>query len=78
LQTTNRYQTDVLEMGPLRGRREITVELTRTLREQAKQLAAMLTDRDHKRLARSLAKTAGTLERLAQLPADPSSDYRGA
>jgi hypothetical protein len=73
----NCYQTDVLEMGPLRGRREITLQLARTLRGQAKQLAAMLADTDHKRLARSIERTAGTLERLAQLPADPSSDYRG-
>lgn len=74
---------DAIESGPLRGRRAVTLGIVKALREDAALLSCDLRtfegivgkfSRDR---IRSIEHTLRILERVARLPADPATDYRG-
>lgn len=74
---------DVIESGPLRGRRAVTLGMVKAIREDAALLARELVGigglrvRFARERARSIEHTLRILERVARLPADPSTDYAG-
>ncbi len=72
---------DVLESGPLRGRRAVTLAMVTVARQDVATLAcdldAGLPDRIARDRVRSIEHTLRHLERVARLPADPATDYRG-
>ncbi len=71
---------DVLESGPLRGRRAVTLGMVKALREDAALLSRDLghiTDKFTRLRLRSIEHTLRNLERVARLPADPTTDYQG-
>jgi hypothetical protein len=74
---------DVIESGPLRGRRAATLGMVRVLRQDAAALARELVGIEGLRgsFARervgSIEHTLRILERVARLPADPTTDYTG-
>ena len=69
---------DVIELGPLRGRRAVTLGLVEIARRDVAVLVASSVChgglRDH---ARALDDVLRILERVARLPADPATDYAG-
>ncbi len=74
---------DVIESGPLRGRRAATLGMVEALRQDAAALARELVGIEglRARFARerttSIEHTLRILERVARLPADPATDYAG-
>lgn len=71
---------DVLESGPLRGRQAVTLGMVKALREDAALLSRDLghiTDKFTRLRMRSIVHTLRILDRVARLPADPATDYRG-
>ena len=67
---------DVIESGPLRGRRAVTLGMVEMARQDAAALAADLLGFEGLRdRARLIEQVLGLLERVARLPADPSTDY---
>jgi hypothetical protein len=74
---------DVLQSGPLRGRRAVTLGIVAALRQDAAALARDLVGIDGLRgrfareRVRSIEHTLRNLERVARLPADPATDYTG-
>ena len=74
--TTGDPRSDVIEMGPLRGRRAVTLGMVEMARQDAAALAADLLGFEGLRdRARLIEQVLGLLERVARLPADPSTDY---
>jgi hypothetical protein len=75
---------DVIESGPLRGRRAVTLGMAQALRQDAAALARDLgaveglTGKFARDRVRSIEHTLRILERVARLPVDPATDYRGA
>lgn len=72
---------DVLESGPLRGRRAVMLGMVKALREDTALLSrdlGRITDKFTRLRLRSIEHTLRNLERVARLPADPATDYRGA
>ena len=75
---------DVIESGPLRGRRAVTLGMVQALRQDAAALGRELVGIDGLRArfarerARSIEHTLRILERVARLPADPATDYAGS
>ncbi len=75
---------DVIESGPLRGRRAVTLGMVEALRQDAaalaRDLAAVegLPGRFARERVESIEHTLRILERVARLPADPETDYRSA
>ncbi len=75
---------DMIESGPLRGRRAVTLGMVQALRQDAAALARELVGIEGLRArfardrVRSIAQTLRILHRVARLPADPATDYRGA
>ena len=74
---------DVIESGPLRGRRAVTLGMVEALRQDAAALARELVGIEGLR-ARNARERVGSmeitllhLERVARLPADPATDYTG-
>ena len=74
---------DAIESGPLRGRRAVTLGIVKALREEAALLSCDMRrfegivgkfSRDR---IRSIEHTLRILERVARLPADHATDYRG-
>lgn len=73
-------RTDTIESGPLRGRRAVTLGMVKALREDAALLSrdlGWITDKFTRLRLRSIIHTLRMLERVARLPADPTTDYRG-
>ena len=74
---------DVLQSGPLRGRRAVTLGMVEALRQDAAALARELVGieglrgRFARERVRSIEHTLRNLERVARLPADPATDYAG-
>jgi hypothetical protein len=74
---------DVIESGPLRGRRAATLGMVRVLRQDAAALARELVGieglrgRFARERVRSIEHTLRILERVARLPADAATDYGG-
>ncbi len=74
---------DMIESGPLRGRRAATLGMVEALRQDAAALARELVGIEGLRgrlireRVRSIEHTLRNLERVARLPADPATDYRG-
>jgi hypothetical protein len=74
---------DVIESGPLRGRRAVTLGMVEALRQDAAALARELVGieglrgRFARERVRSIEHTLRNLERVARLPADPATDYAG-
>ena len=75
---------DVIESGPLRGRRAVTLGIVRATRAEVAKLAGDLVHfagiegkfaRDR---VRSIDAALRALDRVARLPADPATDYAGA
>ena len=74
--STGDPRRDVIESGPLRGRRAVTLGMVELARQDAAALAADLVGFEGLRdRARSIEQVLGILERIARLPADPSTDY---
>jgi hypothetical protein len=75
---------DVIESGPLRGRRAVTLGMVQALRQDAAALARELVGIEglRVRFARervgSIEVTLRNLALVARLPADPATDYVGA
>jgi hypothetical protein len=75
---------DVIEAGPLRGRQAVNLAILRGLREHVAEHVRELRRFEgvHGSFARDRARTIEhvlrELERLARLPVDPATDYRGA
>ncbi len=74
---------DVLQSGPLRGRRAVTLGIVEVLRQDAAAVARELVGIEGLR-ARNARERVGSmeitllhLERVARLPADPATDYAG-
>ncbi len=71
---------DMIEAGPLRGRQAVTLGMVKALRQDAAALSRDLgraADKLTRLRLRSIEQTLGILERVARLPADPATDYRG-
>jgi hypothetical protein len=74
---------DVLQSGPLRGRRAVTLGIVGALRQDAAALARELVGieglrgRFARERVRSIEHTLRNLEHVARLPADPATDYAG-
>ena len=74
---------DVIESGPLRGRQAVNLAILKGLREHVAEHVRELRRFEgvHGKFARDRARTIEhvlrTLERVARLPADPATDYRG-
>lgn len=74
---------DTVEVGALRGRQAVTLGLLRAIREHLAEHVRELRRFEgiHGKFARDRARTIDdalrTLERVACLPADPATDYRG-
>lgn len=74
---------DTIESGQLRGRRAVMLGMVKALREHMTEHVRDLGRFDgiHGQFARDRARTIAhvlrTLERVARLPADPATDYRG-
>lgn len=74
---------DVIEAGSLRGRQAVTLAIVHDLREHVAEHVRELRRFDgvHGRFARDRARTIEhvlrELERVARLPVDPATDYRG-
>jgi hypothetical protein len=73
---------DIIESGPLRGRQAVTLGMVKATRQDVAALARDLGSGLPGRIAldrvRSIEHTLRILERVARLPADPLTDYRGA
>lgn len=73
-------RTGMIESGPLRGRQAVTLGMVKALREDAALLSSDLrriTDKFTRLRLRAIVHTLRMLERVARLPADPATDYRG-
>lgn len=71
---------DLIESGPMRGRRAVTLGMVKALREDADLLTRELgriEDKFIRLRLRSIVGTLRILHRVARLPADPATDYRG-
>lgn len=74
---------DSIESGPARGRQAVTLAILRGLREHTAEHVRELRRFEgiHGKFARDRARTIEhvlqTLERVARLPVDPATDYRG-
>lgn len=74
---------DMIESGPLRGRQAVTLGMVQALREHVAEHVRELRRFEgvHGKFARDRARTIehvlGELERVARLPVDPATDYRG-
>jgi hypothetical protein len=74
---------DVLQSGPLRGRRAVTLGIVEVLRQDAAALACELVGieglwaRNARERVGSMEITLLHLERVARLPAHPATDYAG-
>lgn len=69
---------DLIELGPLRGRRAVTLALVEMGRRDVMTLVgAPVWHRGLRDNARSLDDVLRILERVARLPADPATDYAG-
>ena len=75
---------DMIESGPLRGRRAVTLGMVEALRQDAAALARELVGieglrgRFARERVRSIEHTLSILHRVARLPAEPATDYQGA
>jgi hypothetical protein len=74
---------DVIESGPLRGRRAVMLGMVKVTRQDVAALARELggieglPGRFARDRVRSIEHTLRILERVARLPADPATDYVG-
>lgn len=74
---------DAIGSGPLRGRQAVTLGMVKAIREHVAEHVRELRRFEgiHGKFARDRARsieaTLRTLERVARLPADPATDYRG-
>ena len=74
---------DAIESGPHRGRQAVTLAIVHDLREHVAEHVRELRRFEgvHGKFARDRARSIEhvlrTLERVARLPADPATDYRG-
>jgi hypothetical protein len=73
----------MIESGPLRGRRVVTLGMVEATRQDVAALARELVGieglrgRSARERVRSIEHTLRILERVARLPADPNADYLG-